>query len=670
MVPLSLHAQTGTAVQPGWVRFRIDINASQEGWVWFYWREGRNETSGGRAAAPLTGTGGFRSYSFDFPASEAGILRIDPMPNVRDGGISNPRLEFSDGRIVPVALEDLLPNDLTRLTVVREAGGEWLRVRSQGNAALRILGSRKYLSGQWTIGSGSVWLLAALSLLALGGCAFAAARAIRPAAPVPALPFVFLFLVIFGAKLVVIDGYGPAFPFWDEWFEQGQKLYLPYVRGHLRPADLVGPFNEHRVLFTRIVALCLLELNKIWDARPQMIFNAALHALILSGVAMLAVRAGGRAFLWPAVGLAGLMGTAASGMENVWLSFETHFQLQIGLALLTLVLTGASRALSRTWWWGAVAAFLSLFTLASGCLAAAAALVLGALRIVSKGAADRKREWIAAGVMAGIVVAGLALIGEPPSREWRAASVRAFLETFFRALSFPARQWPALAPVLWLPAGLLLVPRLWKRDRPLTTVETMVAGSAIWIVLQAAATAYGRGGLPDLPSRYADILGLSLLVNGLALAGLPRTPGRHWGALVAVWALVAGAAVTGAAVDTLRNQLPEKLARNARQRENTALFVSTGEISHLSAKDPLDIPCHGYLPLARYLWTPAIRSLLPPAIRDPSEGFPPGGGQLTEASEWVLRTGPWALGLGLAGLAATSMRPAARRSDSQRGRKR
>ena len=95
------------------------------------------------------------------------------------------------------------------------------------------------------------------------------------------LPVLGAALVILGAKLLLIERFGANVPFWDQWDAEAALLYKPYLEGTLGWADLFAAHNEHRIFWTRILSLGLLELNGVWSPRLQMLANAILHAAIL-----------------------------------------------------------------------------------------------------------------------------------------------------------------------------------------------------------------------------------------------------------------------------------------------------------------------------------------------------------------------------------------------------
>src|SRR4051812_47575379 len=88
-------------------------------------------------------------------------------------------------------------------------------------------------------------------------------------------------LVVLGAKLWLIGHYGSAIPFWDQWDSEGLLLYKPYLTGTLSPSGLIEHHNEHRILFTRLFGLGLLQLSGEWNALLDMIVDALAHTATL-----------------------------------------------------------------------------------------------------------------------------------------------------------------------------------------------------------------------------------------------------------------------------------------------------------------------------------------------------------------------------------------------------
>ena len=56
-------------------------------------------------------------------------------------------------------------------------------------------------------------------------------------------------------------------------------MYLPFADGGLTWRQMFTLHNEHRIFFTRVLAMTLLLVNGQWDPQLQIVVNIALHAL-------------------------------------------------------------------------------------------------------------------------------------------------------------------------------------------------------------------------------------------------------------------------------------------------------------------------------------------------------------------------------------------------------
>src|SRR5436190_20770827 len=106
------------------------------------------------------------------------------------------------------------------------------------------------------------------------------------------LAFSFLFL---GFKFAQIHFYGNATPFWDQWDAEAATLYKYWFDGTLNFKYLVENHNEHRILTTRLLALVLIILNKLWNPLLQMVVNAGLHLMAVLLLNALITKVVGRA---------------------------------------------------------------------------------------------------------------------------------------------------------------------------------------------------------------------------------------------------------------------------------------------------------------------------------------------------------------------------------------
>jgi len=73
-------------------------------------------------------------------------------------------------------------------------------------------------------------------------------------------------LIIVGCKFWLIASDSSPLPFLDQWKGEGAEVLRPWINGTLRITDLFAPFNEHRMVPTRLLALGLFEANAHqWD---------------------------------------------------------------------------------------------------------------------------------------------------------------------------------------------------------------------------------------------------------------------------------------------------------------------------------------------------------------------------------------------------------------------
>lgn len=195
--------------------------------------------------------------------------------------------------------------------------------------------------------------------------------------PHPLLAALALALVVAGARWWLIDGYGVDVPWLDQWDAEARGLYQPWRAGTLSLGSWFAPHNEHRIFFTRVLALGLLWLNKQWDPRLQMVVNAGLYA-ILSAALFLFLRRGRspgfQVFCWI---LLAVLGSAPYAATNTLLGFQSQFYFLAGFSLLAIAALASSRPGSLSWIAGVIGGCAALVSMASGYAAAVA--VLGVL---------------------------------------------------------------------------------------------------------------------------------------------------------------------------------------------------------------------------------------------------------------------------------------------------
>jgi hypothetical protein len=236
---------------------------------------------------------------------------------------------------------------------------------------------------------------------------------------------------------------------------------------------------------------------------------------------------------------------------------------------------------------------------------------------------------ITAALSLGMVALSLYFQVRVPQHEvLKAVSFSAWFAALGRALAWPFSGPPVAAVAVYFPVLTLLISYCLKRRAVLNLersqpVEALV-GVAFWVVLQAAAIAYGRGGdgsqCPG--SRHMDLLAPGVLVNLFAVVTLLSVNRQSsWircGANLAgtVWMMWVLYGVVG----TSHDQFSQCLARHGGIRsdeEHVRAYVATRDRGYLEdASRPL-LPLPDPSQFAMLLDDPSIRQILPAVVRAP-----------------------------------------------------
>jgi hypothetical protein len=433
-----------------------------------------------------------------------------------------------------------------------------------------------------------------------------------------------LFLIVFSAKLQLMRDNPAMAPFWDQWDGEARLLFVPYSESRLGWRTMFDLHNEHRVLFTRLLALGLLEANGQWDPRLETVVNAAMHSLTAVILASVFWISSGRHRLDLLVFVCAAVFVRQFAWENTLMGFSSNFYFLLLFSVLALWLTTRYRVATGPWWLGWLCAVSGLFTAAGGVVVPAA--IAGV--VVLKLAGDRQ-GWREAAINGGAAALVLALgiaVASPPlayHEALRAKTVADFLGTLAQDLAWPWIGRPRMSVVMWLPVGALLAAASLRRAKT-TEPERLVVGFGIWVVLTACAIAYGRGaGAVEPAYRYMDFLSLGFITNAVALVViLDRTRGGTAGRQVAVGAIVVWLLVAIVGVDRLTGRATTDLSAwhqlFTAHAANVRRFMITGNVTEFVSRQPLvELPYPDSKRLAAILLEPAIRRILPAAVRQP-----------------------------------------------------
>lgn len=436
-----------------------------------------------------------------------------------------------------------------------------------------------------------------------------------------------LFLVVLGAKLWVIQVYGTALPYWDQWDEAGLWL-KPWLEGHLVWRTWFAPHNEHRIFFTRLLDWFVLRLNRQWDPLLQMTLNAFIHAGYAGGLACSLWVFNGRKHEGRICFLLLPFFALPFAAENTIHGFQSQMYF-LGIFSVT-AMVGLGFSLPGRGWWlvGLVAAVMSLFTMGSGLLASVAVIGLVCLRMLKqKGITPKNLATLGAGL--AVFIAGLILQLSAGHGPFRARSLLIFLDALAGNLAWPFGDQPGMLCLIGLPLVITIVKYLrldFKDPRAAEFVLTL----GFWGFLQAMALAYGRAYLGN-SSRYLDTLSTlpiaslaSLFVLGEG-ADYRRFPRRLVVMLAVIWVAVLFWGVwriSRTAMEdykTLANYLQWSKRWSLVEEENVRAFVATNDRRYLPEQPLWAIPYSSADRLAELLRDPNLSAILPSLCRPPLE---------------------------------------------------
>lgn len=426
-----------------------------------------------------------------------------------------------------------------------------------------------------------------------------------------------LFLIVFGVKVLFIQHYGSAVPYWDQWDAEGDLLYRAYLNSNLSFAALFSSHNEHRILTSRLFSLALFELSGGWDPILQMIANAGLHvaAIILLIINIQRIIPPAQFLLL--VLFSTLLFVLPIGWENLLAGFQSQFYLLLIFSLLALMGFATTSAFSIVWWGSAFCATSAYLSLASGALTAAAALALVVMQIVS-GQRKGTREYLAAIALLAASVVMVLLVQKVPGHDiYRSHSLAELFKAFLRCLTFP-RISPYVGIWVNLPSAVYACTIL--TIRPIRqSPHWIILGFIIWLLGQSLSLSYGRGMLVSSP-RYLDVIIIGLPINfGILLLAESKCDTsvrkNFAGLAIIVWLAIVA---PGLVWNTLVSSFPavvEKGAQGHEQQNNVLAYLKSGDLAELKGKSSQAIPYPDPARLAALLSDPAIRLVLPEPIR-------------------------------------------------------
>lgn len=432
-----------------------------------------------------------------------------------------------------------------------------------------------------------------------------------------------LFLVILGSKLWVIQVYGTALPYWDQWNE-ARLFFKPWLEGHLTWGAWFAPHNEHRIFFTRLLDLLILRLNRQWDPVLQMTINAFIHSGYACGLAYSLWIFTGRKHEGLICFLLMPFFALPFAAENTIHGFQSQMYFLDIFSVIALIGLGFGSPGGSWWLGGLAAAFMSLFTMGSGLLASLAVMGLVLLRLLKqKGITPKNLVTLGAG--SAVVIIGLVLQLSAGHQMFRARSLLAFLDALAGNLAWPLGDRPVMLGLIGLPLIITLV-KYFRGDFKDPRAAEFVLTLGFWGGLQAMALAYGRVYLGN-SSRYLDTLSTLPIASlaSLFLLGeggdFRRFPRRLVVMLAAVWVATLFWGLWRIARTDLEdyrglgNYLQWAKRWNLVEEENVRAFMATNDRRYLPDRPLWSIPYWDADQLIELLHDPQLSAILPRACR-------------------------------------------------------
>ena len=439
------------------------------------------------------------------------------------------------------------------------------------------------------------------------------------------LAFLAAGLIVTGARLWLAWLYATSLPINDQWGSEGYYLLKPWLEGRLTFADLFSPHNEHRIFFSRLLTLALTYCNGQWDSLVTIVFNAVFAGIIavlvlkvlffffedrFHAVILLTVT------LW--------LGLPYSYENTLW-AFQSSFYFLLFFSLVGLWGLTLHSAFSLRWFVGAVGAVCACLSMGSGVLAGLAVGIVLLLQVIFKQCSVRDVGPTALLVAVIMAVSWYFQVTVPQHAIFKAQSFMAGLCFFGRCLAWPWPDYPLMAIVAYAPFCVVVAREISARRAGETRSARLVwllFGVGLWVILQAAAVAYSRGGTGHSPiaSRYLDIVGLGVVINALCLClGLTWPRKERSRRLIAwvgrVWLVLALILGVLASNHEIRQQAGRQKYLHTAEKTVRAYLV-TKDRRYLEG-EPHPVPYPDIAAVAVFLDDRTIQGLLPAPARLP-----------------------------------------------------
>jgi hypothetical protein len=454
-----------------------------------------------------------------------------------------------------------------------------------------------------------------LSIIVAGAMLFTVIVALRsmPERKLAGMFFAGSALIVFGVRLAWLNAYSRPMPYWDEWEMDGADLLMP-LRGHfLDLGSLFVPQSEHRTVVSRLIVLSGSILNGEWDPRVAMVAGAAMYAVSIGLICALATGFRRRFAVLASVFVIII---AAFPIDTRNLLCGDQCQMYaLNMMAATVLCLSVIRPSSASIVAAALASAVSIFTMASGCVAPLLAAGIVFARAIRTPDGRRNKIMMATAFLcAGL--AGLMLYKVAPFQgPTYAHTLREFGVALGERLSWPLPPGVGHILLVWLPWAIFAATCL-LRIRALDPMDAFILGLGFWVLANASGLAHGRP-IDHFPfdNKYYTSM---LLVAVCAFLCILQLASNRRTAVVAVLSLFLFGPVAWA-LGSFFVRSPETARNYWRQScsydEIIRPYLTTGDRSLLYDISPGKIPYWNGAELAAQLDSPLMQPWLPAVLR-------------------------------------------------------
>ena len=327
-----------------------------------------------------------------------------------------------------------------------------------------------------------------------------------------------VFLLLFGARLEIINQLASFAPYYDDWGMGG--TLQEHKSGELTLAFLLKPANGHLGLWREFLQIFLFDLNQQqWDTHLQMVVNSVIWAA--TGVLLIIITR--THFHHSAkntltVFILTFWMFPASLINATW-GVQTHsyFMMLFSIAGLWLISAPAKTA---QWWFGLFLVWAATLTMGGGSLVAPAVFGVTIIKYLLAEQQAKKALQLTLWASFALSIYCILLLSYSSGGHelFYAKSVGDFVTVFLKALSFPLQTltWPSIVftlPVLILAWQVLISKEIEGR------AANFILLLASFHLLMAITIGYARGYNGWSPSpRYFEFFQSQVIVSLMALA--------------------------------------------------------------------------------------------------------------------------------------------------------